>query len=969
MQKKYVITPNRSYYQKELAVQNGICAGIEFLSLLQSVEIFSGLKFPSSLELLISASKNIDEMNLEREGLASLCNLFFKYGLFGGKMLDDFRLKRDWQEELFDKIFYKDAFPLPYRELQELPCPEFLKGAQIHLYGFSFLPRLYLEFFRKLSLELDVSLYLLSPCQSFWEDLCTDRERISMKKHLKKEGASVEEIEELDSYLREHHPLLANLGKVGRKNLEQISSWNDWAEDEYRPANHASCLATIQNNLLDPESECTIEWDSSFQVHGCGSSKLREVQILYQNLLELLEKNEWNPSDVLVMAPEIESYAPYIHFVFSEGVLPYRIFGLPIQENSLFAQGLIDLFALVESRWEKEKILNLFENPLFQEKHLLTKEEVDFFSNWIDKAHVEWGWDDSSRKIHLEKNWKIDSIGSFSDGIQRILHALCSSDSSLKVEWSDTETLHKILRVLRSLKEDITFLEVPQERILSEWQQIFALFSQNYLISSKEEGNQAFQSFLIKLQQASKKFPSDLISFSWLLDELKEEFREKRFHFHANDLASVTFASYSDKYLSPHKLISLMGMDEESFPHRELPSPFDKLRQNRNVDYSPTRGEKDRYLFLETFLCAKECLLISYCHLSPQDGQKQDSSPALKDLYSYFERGFDKKYSEMVHPPLSFDKSYFQKEGNPFPFHLFQAAKKHYQASKSYSLLSSFEQPSTFELKDEVVTLESLRHLLKDPIGFYCKEVLQIKLNQNEERDLFTLSALDRYHFRKEVLIDSFENIWERLMKERPLPSPFKDREKVRLQKEIVSIQNLGIDEIFSIHCVESEGEHCYPPVKLDGVKVIGSIPDVCTKGLIRNSDAKFPKQISLWADLVVYSLLNLSSPRSVFFLKEKKKVERTFSIPNPKASLEKLVQYYLFAKEHLSPFRWVEEIQKGEKELEKAMRKDFSSRKMMNSHQFWLACHSKIPQTDEVFQKWKDYTDDLIQTFEGVFS
>jgi len=976
--KRYVVTPNRTYFQKAFASLAQICSGIEFMTLLQAIECFSQKDFPSSLELLIAMNKKLQEkaveipMPIEKESLSSLCDLFFKYGQYGGSLIEAFETPKDWQESLFHEIFFQDQCPFPYRELKEVSCPDIFRGTQIHIFGFSFLPKLYLDFFQRLSKEVEINLYFLSPCRYFWEDLCSDRERISLQRFWKKKGASEEEREMLDGYLRESHPLLANLGKLGRKNLEQIGSWDFWGEEEYKVPKAETCLEIIQKDLLDLEDvKPELTFDSSLQVHACGSSKLREVQVLFQNLLSLIHKNTWNPSDILVLAPQIEEYAPFIHYIFSDGTFPYRISGLPVRENSFFAQGMIDLLSLVDSRWEKDALLDLFENPLFGEKHSLSKEEVKLFRKWLQQSHIQWGWDSSSRKKYLEESWKSDPQGSFSDGIQRTIDALIQPDASFSLDWTDTDTLHKILRLLRSLKEDTTFIEQSPHRTLAEWEQIFSLFSEQYFGLSQGEGVSTFQTFLTGLEKASKQFPDELIPFSWLYDELKKEWDAKSFHFHSHLLSAISFATLSEKNLSPYKMIYLIGMDEESFPQVELPSPFDKLIKHKGSDYCPSRGEKDRYLFLQCFLHAEECLWINYRHICAKDGQKQNPSTVLQDFFSYLERSFAKTLTPFIHPALCFHKSYYQHEHAILPQSLYKAALGHYQKEKSYSLLSSIEKPTPLQTSNKVIPIESIRLLLKDPIGFFCQEVLQIKLYREEEAEIFQLSPLDRYKFRKDILKAPFEEVWAQWMRDKPLPFPFCEREKEKMKKEVQPIIDLGIEEIFSLQCTESMGDHCFLPVMINGVKIVGSIPDICEKGILSNSSGTFQKRFRIWGDLLLFSLLPHEISHRVYFLK-KDKPEKSFHISHPEASLEKLVHYYLFAKEHLSPLRetWIKEIYEGKgKELQKAVQKDFLDQSLMNPYQQWIFSHNKHPDAEDILQKWNSFTHELMQPLDEAFS
>jgi exodeoxyribonuclease V gamma subunit len=44
---------------------------------------------------------------------------------------------------------------------------------------------------------------------------------------------------------------------------------------------------------------------------------MREIEVLHDNLLAMFEDDsDLLPKDIIVMTPDIEAYAPYIHAVF-----------------------------------------------------------------------------------------------------------------------------------------------------------------------------------------------------------------------------------------------------------------------------------------------------------------------------------------------------------------------------------------------------------------------------------------------------------------------------------------------------------------------------------------------------------------------------------------------------------------------------------------------------------------------------
>src|SRR5690606_30697037 len=71
---------------------------------------------------------------------------------------------------------------------------------------------------------LSIHFYQLSPTQTFWEDTLSSSQRRFLCKVWEEKGASEAQLNDLNSYLRETHPLLANWGKLGRMMVKQLPS-------------------------------------------------------------------------------------------------------------------------------------------------------------------------------------------------------------------------------------------------------------------------------------------------------------------------------------------------------------------------------------------------------------------------------------------------------------------------------------------------------------------------------------------------------------------------------------------------------------------------------------------------------------------------------------------------------------------------------------------------------------------------
>src|SRR5207237_4354553 len=82
--------------------------------------------------------------------------------------------------------------------------------------------------------------------------------------------------------------------------------------DDRRPPGPALPGQADERAVLDPA-------DRSVQVHACHG-RARQVEVLRDAILHLLEQDPTlEPRDVIVMCPDIETFAPLIQAVFGAG--------------------------------------------------------------------------------------------------------------------------------------------------------------------------------------------------------------------------------------------------------------------------------------------------------------------------------------------------------------------------------------------------------------------------------------------------------------------------------------------------------------------------------------------------------------------------------------------------------------------------------------------------------------------------
>jgi exodeoxyribonuclease V gamma subunit len=203
--------------------------------------------------------------------------------------------------------------------------------ARIVVFGLSSLPQQMLEALHELSRHSQILLLVLNPCQHYWGDIIEERELVRHQQQRHTTKATLQNIPQAARH-RQANPLLASWGKQGRDYIGLLYSYDlpeHYAErfqeiDLFEPPQGSHLLGDLQRSIfhLDgvPEAPVSRDADESIRFHTAHSPQ-REVEILHDQLLHRFETaaaegNALQPRDVIVMVPDIESYAPHIEAVF-----------------------------------------------------------------------------------------------------------------------------------------------------------------------------------------------------------------------------------------------------------------------------------------------------------------------------------------------------------------------------------------------------------------------------------------------------------------------------------------------------------------------------------------------------------------------------------------------------------------------------------------------------------------------------
>lgn len=918
--KKIIITPSqplKDYLIDFFAKELGIVTSIQFLSLKQAINdwLFPlGKKIPDSTEISLALEEIIEQswqkdkknklysyIACEEESKRSkriiglsdqLSNIFEEYGTYGLHFLPIWTKKPGWQQTLWNQIFsFQSNWTYPLEATQFLPT----QNRSIFVFGFSFLPLSYLQILK----QIGALFYFFSPCELFWEDIHTDRERSFLRKKLAQIGISIEKREEISHYDAAAHPLLANWGKLGRALLKNLDLFSLTSTELYKIEKKNYNLQKLQEQILCFErTEPIFQADSSLQLHS-APTKLREVEVLFDTLTTLIQRTSIPLDQIIVLAPDITIYAPYIEMIFANHPLAYTIENAPIFSNKA-AHGFILLKKVLEEDFSLHSIYALLDETIFCTKQGWNPDRSKQIKKWLGSASI--------RQEEESCNWDA--------GISRLLLGIVTL-APLESHWpidaislTDIELFSDFLCVFTSLQQDLSLLR-SEKMTLGSW----LLYIEALLLKYFDIENDGFLQEIKQLQKRSQNL-SLLRSYESIERIMDRLLRKKTKLQKTQHLKQIHFRSLQEGCIYPSEVIWMLGMDEDLIPRVLQSSSLSELSQNLGLDYIPTYAEQDRYLLLEALFSAQKHLLFSYERMDSKDQKPKGCSFLIEELQACV------ALQTIDHPNLPFDSFYFQENSQ------IKKSQIDYQAAMSYYSPSSpnkpfFTQEQTQPVTIPTINVKQLYNLAKNPIRFFCQDVFQVFLEKEEPDSDFLFSHYQKAIFTREVRTRPLDELLAQLEAQGKLPiGLFKDLALKKLHSEVAQMQealshfNLQLDSLFSVNlseeCKKMEQLNCgnwiAPAIEIpfenQKIHIIGTLTDLSIKGLISKGSNHLESLICIWPIYLLYLILQpqLNVKASLLSLQDSSCLSP--EMKDPISVMQKYLSYFFYARQTISPLK-----------------------------------------------------------------
>jgi exodeoxyribonuclease V gamma subunit len=510
---------------------------------------------------------------------------------------------------------------------------------RLALFGITRLPASHRAVLRALAARRDVHLFALHPSPALWSDIGAS-------------GAARRPVRRSEDLTvgTPTNPLLATWGRDARE-LQLVLGEGEGAQEDHHHALAATprtLLARLQDDVRrdrapagaphpdapDRRSVLAAE-DRSLQVHACHG-RARQVEVLRDAILHLLADDPTiEPRDIIVLCPDVDSYAPLVHATFgsadplAEEVprdaatpmggerpdLRVRLADRGQRGTNPLLDAVAALLELAPARVTASQVLDLAGREPVRRRFELDDDDLARIGGWVRAAGIRWGFDRGHRST-----WKVElEEGTWRRGLDRILLGVALSEEALPlvggvlplddVAGSDIALAGRLAELLDRLQAVLASLALDQP--LRAWVTALQEAVDALLATGPREAWQraALDRLLAELldEAGTAAVPLTPAEVRDLL-AARLAGRPTRAGFRTGHLTVCTLVPMRSV---PHRVVCLLGLDDGAFPRTVAPDGDDIIVRDPHVGDHDHRSE-DRQLLLDALLAAEQHLIILY---------------------------------------------------------------------------------------------------------------------------------------------------------------------------------------------------------------------------------------------------------------------------------------------------------------------------------------------------------------------
>ena len=639
---------------------------------------------------------------------------------------------------------------------------------RLSVFGVNTLPPIYVELLHAVARHIPVRVYLQAPPRETWAG---DR----------------------------RNPLFTSFGCVVREFVELLETHApgdapvQWEERRAGVVHSPpAILAQLQADVRDgiergpepgasPRIELSADTrDDSLALHRCHSP-MREMEVLRDQLLAAFAADPTlRPHDVLLLVPEVATYAPFVDAVFGVGEpdlprIPYRIADRAVAQESRVADAALRILRLVGARWTAGEIVELLDLAPVRRAGGFPDDGAARILHWIEETRIRWGRDGAMR--YEQFDLPAVEANSWRAGIDRLLMGYATGRTNDLVAdvlpcagdtIGDPATLGAFSRFIETLFD--TLAGWRSARPLAEWaDELRSAFTTLLCAEDDDEERELDVVLRAVAGLSSAELGGDAartvelpVVRDWLEEQLGVELTSAGFL-----SGGMTVGALHPMRVVPHRIVAIAGLDDVSFPRNTSRPAFDLLAGGKKRLGDRDRRADDRQLFLDTLLATREKLILSCVARSPQTNAERATSVVVAELLDVVDRTFvlssgerARTAVEVEHRLQPFSPAYFTGGPTSRLFSFSRANARALSAMTAAERNGAVPFVSSPLVVDEEATraiaLEDLIACWSNPSRFFCERTLDVRLPGMvaplTECEPMTVNQLDRYKVHDDML-------------------------------------------------------------------------------------------------------------------------------------------------------------------------------------------------------------------------
>jgi exodeoxyribonuclease V gamma subunit len=559
-----------------------------------------------------------------------------------------------WQRDIWARWNSLDALPTsdakgryirwiqPLELLGPMDDINFVRPDEVHFFGFSYMGQGLRDLVERLSTTSDINIYIFSPfenAQDEGQSTATEPRAVSVNRKMA----------ELS--------LVAHWGSPGREYLQMLRGLPGVeVRDIFAGSDRKTVLGRLQREILRNASEggSGFHHDDSLVICGCASVR-REVEFVANEIWKLIRDDERAHStpdclrfcDIAVLLGDSSNWPVYqAHFraVFEDlHGIPFNMVDVPVASECRVVEAMLLLLNLPMGEFTRPELLTFLNHPAVRVR--FPESDAVQWRSWCAEVGIVHGADRSDHEgtyinrdlFNWEQGLRRLVLGAFMTGPGACGGQVFRLGNSEYLPYEQpTDALAsagRMLVLVRSLLADARFAR-STHLTMTDWSKFLVGMVHRYLGADADNDSEqrALSGCLQKIQGLrGLEVNGQKVGYRIACESLRsslEDWTETRGHYLVN---GVVVSPLLEMRSLPFRVVFLCGLGEGRFPVAGGLDPLDLTLVDRKVgDVRPR--ERDKYLFLETLVCARDRLYLSYVDRDAQTGDPLEPSPVVHEL-------------------------------------------------------------------------------------------------------------------------------------------------------------------------------------------------------------------------------------------------------------------------------------------------------------------------------------------------